>query len=226
MSKPAKRFWTEAETEMLRRHYADTRTEVLAEALGRPHERVLAKANAMGLKKSRELIAQIARERTEQPGHGSRAHRLKPGHVPANKGVKHPEGWAPGNMARSQFKPGHKPHTWVPVGSYRVSPGGALERKTSDDPGPSHVRWKPVHRLVWEAANGPVPPGHLVVFKPGRRTADLALITLDAVELLTRAEIMARNTLHQYPKYIVNATMLLGAFTRKINQRKKEEAKP
>lgn len=63
----------------------------------------------------------------------------------------------------TQFKKGSRPHTWLPIGSVRVVPGGSahttwiLEKKVNDLPGPNHVRWHPVHRLVWEAANGPVP---------------------------------------------------------------------
>lgn len=206
---------------MLRRHYADALTAELAAALDRSVARVHAKANAMGLRKSKELVSDMARIRTQAPGHGSKATRFAKGLVPHNKGVKRPEGWAPGRMAQSQFKPGNKPHTWVPVGTFRIVEG-VLERKFSDDPGPPGARWRAYARLVWEAVNGPTPAGHAVVFKPGRQTTDPGLVTLDAVELVTRQELMRRNTVHrQYPAELLPLVRLRAAITRQINRKAK-----
>jgi hypothetical protein len=220
---PPKRWWTAEEEAYLREHYADTLTVDIAKRFACTEKRVLAKANAMGLHKSAALVSETARQRTSDPNHGSHRTRLKPGNVPMNKGVKHPKGWAPGRMAEGQFQPGGKPHTWVPVGSHRVVEN-TLELKINDDPGPNTVRWKPVHRLVWIAANGPVPCGHKVVFRPGRKTMDPALITLDAVELVSDEELMRRNSVHRYPKEIVGAVQLLGVLKRKIRERAEKEA--
>jgi hypothetical protein len=217
-----KRFWTEAEMQLLTRWYADVRTDLIAQQLGWPVKRVLAKANALGLHKSRELIAEMARERTNKPGHGSHAHRIKPGSVPHNKGVKRPPGWSPGNMAKAQFKPGARPHTWVPVGSYRIV-DGQLQRKVNDDPGPTGVRWFPVSRLVWEAAHGPVPKGRIVVFRAGQHSTVAENITLDALECITRRELIKRNSVHTiYPPELARLVQLRGALNRKINRRLKE----
>lgn len=221
----ARIIWSEFEVEVLRKHYATTLTTDLADLLNRPVSRLLAKANALGLKKSRELIAETARKRIEEdPSHGSRRTRIQPGTPPPNKGLKHPPGWAPGRMADTQFKPGKRPHTWVPVGSLTVNADGYLDRKVADGQGPRHKFWKPVHRLVWEEANGPVPDGHVVVFKVGRKSTDPALITLDAVELVTRSELMRRNSFHNnYPPELVEITRLRAQITRQINNRRKEE---
>ncbi len=214
-----RRYWTEAEIELLRRFYADALTADLAAALGRTIARVQAKANALGLRKSLELIAETARRRTQAPGHGSKATRFNKGQTPHNKGLKRPEGWAPGRMAQSQFKPGNKPHTWLPVGTFRIVEG-VLERKFSDEPGPPGARWRSYARLVWEAAHGPMPPGHAVVFKPGRQTTDPELVTLDAVELIRRQELMRRNNVHtQYPAELVPLVRLRAAITRQINRK-------
>lgn len=213
----ARHRWTPLEEEMLRHHYADSLTVDLARVLGIPIKRVLAKANAMGLHKTVELVAETARERTSRPDHGSHATRFKPGAAPVNKGLKHPPGWSPGRMAEGQFKPGSKPHTWVPVGSLRITEG-QLQRKCNDDPGPSSVRWIPVTRLVWEAAHGPIPAGHAVVFRPGRATTVEAEITPDALECLSRAELMQRNTVHRYGPEIAYISLLRGAIRRQINQ--------
>lgn len=212
--------WRAWELEFLRLHYASQLTSVIATVLNIPHQRVLAKANELGLKKSREVIAETARIRTLDPDHGSARTRIQPGSVPWNKGVKGSTGTQPACRA-TQFKPGQKPHTWVPIGSYRICEG-QLQQKYSDEPGNPEKRWRPVTRLVWEAANGPVPAGHVVVFKPGRQTTDLAGITLDAIELVSRDELMRRNSYHtQYPPELRRVVQLRGVLSRSINRRAK-----
>lgn len=117
-----------------------------------------------------------------------------------------------------------RPATISRSGSLRLSKDGYLERKVTDDPSLAPVRrWVGVHRLVWIAANGPVPPQHIVAFKRGRRTTDPALITLDALELITLAENMRRNSLHNYPREIVHVHQLRAAITRQINRRANTE---
>ena len=93
----------------------------------------------------------------------------------------------------------------------------------SDQTGPANLRWKPVYRLVWEAAHGPIPPGFAVCFKPGRRTAELAEITEDALELVSRRELMLRNSFHRYGPEIAKLVQLRGALTRQI-RRNQEDA--
>lgn len=224
-----RRYWTPEEEAQLRTLYADTTNAALAQLFGRSIERIAAKASALGLHKSRALIAAMARERSSAPDHPSRAYRFAKGVVPVNKGVKHPPGWAPGRMAQTQFKHGAKPHSWVPVGSYRIvqnkNGGPQLERKINDLPGSSYVRWAPVHRLVWEEAHGPVPEGHIVVFRPGMKTTELQRITLDAVECITRLQLMKRNTIHNLPPELAEVVRLKGVLHRAINTRAKKEGR-
>jgi hypothetical protein len=219
---PPRRFWQWWEEELMRRHYADSLTVDLARVLERDPKYVLAKANAMKLRKNVELIAATASERSRRPDHGGARTRFVKGQAPANKGTKYPKGWAPGDMAKGQFKPGHVPSTWKPVGTQVINPDGYLDEKVSETPGPRHVRWKPVHRLVWERANGPVPAGHTVVFRPGRKTTDPELITLDALELVTRAELMTRNTIHRYGPEVASIHRLRGQIRRQINKLNEE----
>lgn len=219
---PPKRFWLQWEEQLLRDHYADALTADLAKVLGCSATRVLAKANAMGLKKLPALLSETARERTSRLGHGGMAYRFKPGQVPHNKGLRRP-GFCPGDMAKTQFKPGQRPHTWLPVGSFRVTVDGTLEQKFSDTPGPPKARWRAYSALVWEAAHGPVPKGQVVVFKPGQHTTDPALVTIDRIECVPRAELMRRNSLRtNYPTELANLILLRGTLNRQINRRAKE----
>ncbi len=140
---------------------------------------------------------------------------LRKGSLPWNKGFK--------GLRLSPYtecRPGNRPHTLVPVGSYRLNGDGAWYRKIYDDP---TKPWQPVHRLLWIAAHGEIPAGHIVVFKPGRRTAELAQITLDAIELVTRAEHMRRNSQHtNYPPELRSLVQLRGSLVRAINRKAKE----
>jgi hypothetical protein len=213
---PPRRWWTEAEMALLRTLYADTPTVDLAATLGCPVRRVLQKANAMGLRKSATLIAEIARQRTLALNHGSKKTMFKAGDTPWNKGTHFVAG---GRSAETRFGKGMRPHTWVPVGTYRIVTDGILEQKTNDKPGPNFVRWEPVHRLVWQRDVGPIPRGHVVVFRPGQKTAELALITVDRLECITRQQLMLRNSVHaRLPPELAATVQLLGALKRKIRE--------
>ena len=103
---------------------------------------------------------------------------------------------------------------WKPIGTERVSKDGYLERKINNDL-PLQARWRAVHLLVWEAANGPVPPGFAVCFK----NRDKADIRLENLELITRRALMARNTVHNLPPALAQTIQLLGALNRELRRR-------
>ena len=217
---PPRRPWTEVELEMLRRYYADSLTADLAQALDRPITQVYSRAVKLGLRKSEAFQASDKSGRLLKGGKLSVQTQFKPGITPWNKGSHYVAG---GRSAETRFKPGVRPHTWKPVGSYRINADRYLEQKISDTGYPPRD-WRGVHRLVWEAANGPTPEGMVVVFKPGRYTTDPALVTLDAVECITRRELMARNTVHNLPKPLAELVQLRGVINRQINKRAKEQA--
>lgn len=213
-------FWTQYELRLLRELYPDLPAEIVARYLERPVRSVYQKAAAMGLRKSAEFLASDLSARIQRGKQlpSMVATRFQKGMTPWNKGrtgVNY-EGYKP-----TQFKPGSKPHTWLPVGSYRTVYGN-LECKVNDLPGPNHVRWHPVHRLVWEAENGPVPKGHICVFKPGRQTAKLEEITLDRIEVITRAENARRNHPRNKSPELARLVQLKGAITRQVNRINRE----
>lgn len=211
--------WTEIDITVLRRVYPTCSALHIAGAIGCSENAVYNKARKLGLKKSPAFIAETARQRSAQPDHGGRATRFQPGLVPHNKGMKHPPGWAPGRMAQGQFKPRapHECRNYLPIGSLRITKDGLLERKTTDDVSLATARrWTAEHRLVWEHHYGPVPEGHAVVFRPGLRTTDPALITIDRLELLTRSDLMRRNTIHRYPPQVKDLIRLRKRLERAI----------
>lgn len=198
--------WSPQDEFILRQLYATTTNAELADLLDRQEKAVGLKARKMGLAKKANV------------GCFSR------GSQPWNKGRK---GYDPGGRSRqTRFKEGHRggraAELHQPIGAERISKDGYLERKTNEGM-PLQRRWEAVHRIVWREANGPIPPGHAVVFKAGKHTADPALLTQDRLELVSRAELMRRNSRHtRYPPEVNQLMQLKGALNRKINRRDRE----
>lgn len=222
---PPRLPWTEADTARLRALYPDHPTKDIASALGRGLSAVYRMAAVLAIGKSEafkasELSGRILRGRQHPRMVAS---QIQKGAIPWNKGLHVVAG---GRSAETRFKPGRpasESKNYVPIGSHRLSKDGYLERKVTDDPSIAPARrWTAEHRLVWSAANGPVPAGHVVTFLPGRRTAILELITLDALECVSRVELMRRNTVHQLPKEVAELVQLKGAIRRQVNRLAKE----
>lgn len=113
----------------------------------------------------------------------------------------------------TRFKKGQKPHTWLPVGSTRVSADGYLQRKISDTGYPPRD-WKGMHILLWEEHFGPIPTGHCVCFKDNNKQN----VVIDNLELITRAERMRRNSIHRYPPELKSAIRVISKLKRTIQE--------
>lgn len=221
MTKIPRHYWTPAEDAELRRLYPDHKTAAVAKIFGLQAHQVYQRAYSLALSKSAaymasEMSGRIQRLRL-QPS--MMATQFKPGTVPWNKGMK---GLQIGGVA-TRFQPGKKPHTWVPIGSYRMC-DGMLQLKVTDLPGAPNLRWKNVARLVWENAHGPVPASHIVIFRPGMRTAVLDEITLDRLECISRAENARRNHARNKHPQLAGLVQLKGAITRQINRIAREQS--
>lgn len=229
LTKGTRRHWTPAQDRVLRRRYPKDPTAEIARDLGFTLTRVYQRAHRLGLEKPEGWSAEVTRKRWKEGRHeNSRSAFFPKGHVPANKGKRSP-GVAPGRMAETQFKKGQMhgaaQHNYVPIGTEKYDPKRKVTmRKFTDDPALFPVsRWRPVHVMVWEAANGKVPPGHIVIFRPGMKTLDSALITIDRIELVTLAENMRRNTIHRYPETIKDAMRLVGRVNRQVRKLDREK---
>lgn len=228
-----KRLWTAAEDAKMRALFPDTKTEDLARVIGRTYSSTCQRARKLGLKKSAAYLASPAACRLRRGDKVGAPYRFPKGHVPKNKGLRRP-GWGPGRMKDTQFKKGTclgaAQRNYQPVGSERISKDGYLERKTHDalPDGLSRTeanrlrqrRWRAVHLIVWEAAHGPVPDGHAIVFANG----DKRDIRLDNLQCISRVELMQRNTIHNLPKPLARTVQLLGALNRQIRKREKAHA--
>lgn len=206
--------WTIDQIDKLYELYPNHHTAAVAKAVGRTVQSCYTKAQQLGLKKSDAFYQSDASHRLKgQVGAGT---RFKPGHATWNKGMK---GLDIGGK-ETRFKPGtlngRARDQVKPIGFERLSKEGYLQRKVNNEL-PFNRRWKFVHVILWEESNGPVPAGHMLAFINGDRTD----IRLDNLQLITRREMMQRNTYHQYGKQIATLVQLKGAVTRQINKRSK-----
>ena len=211
LRKPRRHAWTAAQIAVVRERYPDTDSAQLAAELGVSLVQLRDRAWALGIKKSKAYLSAISRAKAV----GIET-RFKPGQVPFNKGLK---GWKSGGRSvETQFGKGHRPASWKPIGSERLSKEGYLQRKLTDTGYPPRD-WVPVHHIVWRDAGREIPPGHRVAFKDGNKTN----ITLDNLELVTFAELMRRNTHHNYGPELAAVVQLRGALTRQINKFNRKE---
>ena len=177
--------WTQLD-DLLQLLYADMKNEDLSDLLGMPAEDIASRASRLGLHKSAETLKHTYSEAMLRSGR--RAGQFEQGQRPWNKGV---HGYSV-ELGRSHFKPGNRPHTWVPVGTERwttpplSTPNGPryLKRKVAE---PNH--WALVHHIVWEQHHGPVPANCVVTFADCD-TSNTAIANLRCVP---RAELSASN---------------------------------
>lgn len=224
-----KRLWTTEDDERMRREYPDTPTADLARALGRSTCAVYNRAwNILGLTKSAAYLASPHACRLRRGDNVGAPYRFKPGQAPPNKGLRRP-GWHRGRMRETQFKAGARAgaaaRNWRPVGTILADTEGYRRIKVREaTPGEAYgfgnVRvWPMLQRHVWRQAHGPIPKGYVVCFKDGDKTN----CALENLEVVSRRDLMARNTVHNLPKPLVDTIQLLGALNRKIRSRDARE---
>jgi hypothetical protein len=210
----SQRLWDRHELALLASMYPHCHTADVAAWLGRSLRSVYRAADLRGVVKSPEYLASDAAARVQR-GHDHpaiRANRLRKGEVPWNKGLRGVNGFS-----STRFQRGSMPQTWRPVGSIRIERDGPIVKVT--DTRRKKADWRPVREVVWEQANGPIPDGMIVAFRPGMRTNEPALITADKLEIITREELMRRNSVYAlYGPEIGGLHQLRGALTRQINK--------
>jgi hypothetical protein len=142
--------------------------------------------------------------------------RFRTGQVPHNKGksVCYP------GCEKTQFKKGNRPWNWRPVGSERINIYGYLEVKIRNP-----NKWKGKQLLIWEAANGKVPKGRVIIFADG----DKSNLKLENLLLVSRSELAVMNhnglisgngELTKAGKAVADIKMLIADRKRKKSPRK------
>jgi hypothetical protein len=216
--------WTKFELQLLRWTYPHVKTARLIDLLDHPLTAINGKAHQLGIRKTVEYLGSDAACRKIGHHPNSRATQFKKGLVPHNKGVKRP-GWHSGRMSETWFKQGHRggaaAKNWMPIGTIRVDGEGYLrikvrEGRAGEASGFGNTKIWPLYgRYLWEQHHGPIPPSHTVIFKDRNR----ANVVIDNLELISRKDLMARNTVHNLPKELALAIQLAGALKRQLRRR-------
>lgn len=138
-----------------------------------------------------------------------RGGHFKKGNVPHNKGIK--IWWKGGELTR--FKKGDMPPNHRPAGSERINVDGYVETKVSEP-----NRWRPKHTAIWEEHNGPLPPGHAVIFGDGNKRN----FNINNLILVSRRQLLTLNK-HKLIKNDADLTrtaLIIADIKHKISQRK------
>ena len=204
--------WTAEEIDYLANHYPDNFTEDVAKALNRSISGTYGKAYSLDIKKSKLHHERVMAKTSVKLKENAKIHRYAKGHEPANKGKKVAV-TTYNKCAPTMFKKGNKPHNFKPVGSERITKDGYLERKVANP-----KTWKAVHVLVWEAAHGPVPVKHKVIFKDNNQLNN----ELSNLECISYADAMRRNSIVRYPADLRFAMKTLKKLKKQIENGKEQ----
>jgi hypothetical protein len=207
-----RRYWCAEDLQLLRWLYPHVPTRKIAPILERSIEAVNGTAHKLGLHKTAAYLATPDACRLRRGDKIGQFCRFQPGNVPANKGTRRP-GYAPGRMAETQFHKGQPPRNWLPIGSVRFSKEGYRQIKMTDTGYPPRD-WVCEHLLLWRDVHGPVPAGHALCFKDGNKKH----ISIDNLEVITRGELMLRNTIHHLPPELKQLIFLNGVLKRKLRE--------
>lgn len=206
-------FWTPAQDDMFREFYPDcTMAEMKAMLCNKTECAIYNRSETLNVRKSQQYLDSPKAQRLRRGDNAGAEFRFKKGQVPRNKGLKGV--YYEGSVA-TFFPKGHKPANYKPVGTIREIEDGYLEVKIAEGMG----QWRLLHRVIWERCNGKIPKGMIVIFLDGNKKN----LNIKNMALLTKAENMRRNTVHNYPKEIVHLVQLRAALNRQINKRTNHE---
>jgi hypothetical protein len=122
-------------------------------------------------------------------------------------------------MTRSRGLRPPRPHSY-PIGAERTTDKGYVWIKVREGHWPA--AWRPKHHLVYEEHFGPIPEGHIVIFRDRDKT-HFAPANLEAI---TQAQLAARNSIHRYPPEVIEVMRLIGTINWRVNheQKRRKEA--
>jgi len=187
--------------------YPNHSSKYIAELLGVTISKVYNTAWGAKVKKSAEYMLTPASGRIIEP---SIPNQFKPGHTPHNKG-KQMDAEIYEKVAPTMFKKGNKPANTKPNGTInvRADSSGRLYQyiKIKD------CHWELLQRHVWTQANGEIPRGSVVIFLDG----NYLNCELTNLQVITRKENMARNTIQRFPAELQEIMKLTCKLKRKTN---------
>lgn len=209
--------WTPEDDAAVRALYPDMPAGEIATMLGRPLHCIYSRAQHLHVKKSAAFLASQASGRVLKGDTRGESTRFVKGQPSVTKGTRRP-GFHRGRMQETQFKKGQAGWNHYAIGATRFY-GGYWWVKVSDERRVVWTKnWRQSHIVAWEAAHGPVPADHRIVF----RNRDVHDITLPNLECITLADLAIRN-MADYPVALRRINHLRGRLTRAINKRARRE---
>lgn len=208
----SKTTFSKAEDLKIRRNYLSMPIKALGDKMGRSYTGIMGRLKAMGLVIPADII-----EKNKEAG------KMKAGHIPFNKGLKQSEYMSADTIARSkktQFKKGHVPaNAKAKDGIITIRYG----HKNRSGKAYKYIRltlgnWIPYHQYKWENKYGKVKKGYCLWFKDGNTLN----CTFKNLELITRAENMARNTIQRYPKELQVSMKLISKINKKLKKNEQQ----
>lgn len=202
------RKFTDVEDQFLKENYLTMPVKRMSKALGRADTVARQRLKLLGLVVPPDVIEKF-----------TGLSRFKKGSVPASKGKKQTEYMSNEAIERTKatrFKKGQLPHntkTDFEI-SVRLDNRGVKYKWIRI----GFASWIPLHRYNWERVHGRIPYKLKLIFKDG----DTMNCEINNLELLTSAQLMKRNSFHNYPKPIANTIQLRGALNRQINKHLKK----
>jgi hypothetical protein len=118
--------------------------------------------------------------------------------------------------AATEFKKGNKPRNQMPVGSEVLRTDGYVWVKISEP-----NKWRQKHVLLWEAANGPRPKKHVIIFGDGNQQN----FDLDNLVLVSQAQLVRLNQkgLIRNNIELTKAGIIIADICNEIGKRKKKK---
>ena len=163
-------------------------------------------------------------------GRGSQASHFKKGIPPATKGKKWWEFRSPEANERckaTQFQKGHVPHNNTGIGTERVNVYGYVEVRVEQgktfDCGAT-IYYRPKHHIVWESANGQIPPKYIIRHMDGDKLNN-ALSNLELVSLAENAVINRQGLFTVCPEINKTAILIARVKTTASARRKSKQRK-
>lgn len=203
-----RRIWTSEEEALLYKCYPHTETNDLAIMLGRSVSSVSQHAYLLGLYKTQECLRETGRNNCTHPA--QKATQFKKGQRAWNTGKSYKPG---GRAPETQFKKGQLPHNTKADGviTIRKDKRGVPNKFIRISLG----KWEYLSRYTWRQANGPIPPGHCIIFADG----DSMNCDIENLRCISRRENMERNTIQRYPQGVKSIIFLTKKLKRIIHEK-------
>jgi hypothetical protein len=216
-----RKLWTPDELAIMEILYPDTDTRVIAKGFGRTVISVGNQAALMGVKKTPEYLSALPSKKFLKAGAKT---RFKKGNISFNKGKTWGEFMSKQgqkNSLKTAFKKGNVPTNTKEKDGVITSRHHKRSNWTEKFIRISIGKWIPLRHYNWEKVNGKVPKGMIVALK----NPSLGSYEVENLELITKAQNMARNTIIRYPEEVQQTMRVLKKLNRTIVDKKQKDGK-